>query len=200
MAKQKGKIKAQGTVDENLNFYKTRLGDYLARMLPGVSSDRFWEDPAFEGSRRSAQRFGTGNIMSSILYRFVPIKRRYSKLFPLLRTLSIVCLKQGMAKEEVFTAIYTFLEEQKRISLTREQFLVLLSSFEVELAQRLHEPRQDKVNKQMNQLHITVEAPLSEEDIELLELYMDDYDWKISFEGVFPPDYKVPLFLLKHAA
>jgi hypothetical protein len=29
---------------------------------------------------------------------------------------------------------------------------------------------------------------------------MDDYNWKIKFEGDFPPDYQVPMFLLKHAA
>jgi hypothetical protein len=29
---------------------------------------------------------------------------------------------------------------------------------------------------------------------------MDDYNWTIRFEGEFPKDYKVPMFLLKHAA
>jgi hypothetical protein len=72
MAKQKGYVKAKGTVCGDINFYKDVDWGFLVRMLPGVDSRRFWKDPAFEGSRRSAERFGTGNIMSSIIYRFVP--------------------------------------------------------------------------------------------------------------------------------
>jgi hypothetical protein len=200
MAKQKGKVKAKGRVDQNLDFYKTQVDDYLARELTGVSSDRFWDDPVFEGSRKSAERFGTGNIMSSIVYRFVPTKRRYRHLFKQVRTIAIICLKQGMSRPDVFNSIFTFLEEQKRISLTREQFLLMLSSFEEELFTRLSEPRQKKVKKLRNKIQLIVEAPLSEEDIEYFEKYMDDYNWTINFEGDFPPDYRVPLFLLKHVA
>jgi hypothetical protein len=200
MAKQTGYIKAIGTVDDNVNFYYNHLDGFLVRLLPGVDSKRFWNDPAFEGSRRSAERFGVGNITSSIIYRFVPVKRRYRHLFKQVRTIAIVCLKQGMDKGGVFSALYTFLEEQKRISLTREQFTLLLSSFEQELDQRLKEPKPEKVKKLKNKLDITVEAPLSEEDQEFMELYMDDYNWKVSFEGDFPPDYQVPFFLLKHVA
>jgi hypothetical protein len=199
MAKQVGYVKAVGTVDDNLNFYYNEIDGYLARLLPGVDRKRFWSDPAFEGSRRSAERFGTGNIMSSIIYRFVPVKRRYRQLFKQVRTIAIVCLKQGMDKANVFTALYNFLEEQKRISLTREQCNLLLSSFIEELDQRLKELKPEKEKKQKNKLDIKVEAPLQEDDLEHLQHYMNDYDWKIRFEGNFPPDYQVPMFLLKHA-
>jgi hypothetical protein len=199
MAKQKG-VKIKGTVDDNLNFYYNMVWGYLARMIPGVDSYRFWNDPAFEGSRRSAKRFGQGNIMSSIIYRFVPIKKRHTHLFALVRTIAIFCLKQGMDKEGVFTALYNFLEEQKRISLTREQFILMLSSFEQELEIRLNEPKVEKVKKLQNKLDIKVEAPLNEEEIEHLQYFMGDYNWKIRFEGDFPKNYQVPLFLLKHVA
>jgi hypothetical protein len=138
--------------------------------------------------------------MSSIIYRFVPTKKRHTHLFALLRTIAIFCLKKGMDKAAVFNAIYTFLEEQERISLTREQFTLLLSSFEEELEARLKEAKQKKEKKLKNTLDIKVEAPLTEEDTEFLQLYMDDYDWKIRFEEDFPQDYQVPLFLLKHVA
>jgi hypothetical protein len=105
-----------------------------------------------------------------------------------------------MDKAAVFNAIYTFLEEQERISLTRDQFILLLSSFEEELEARLKEAKQKKEKKLKNKLDIKVEAPLTEEDIEFLQLYMDDYDYKIRFEGAFPPNYQIPFFLLKHAA
>jgi hypothetical protein len=74
MAKQTGYIKAIGTVDDNINFYKTELDGFLVRLLPGVDSDRYWKDPAFEGSRRSAERFGVGNITSSIIYALYLLK------------------------------------------------------------------------------------------------------------------------------
>ncbi len=200
MAKQVGHIKAVGTVDDNVNFYYSELDGYLTRLLPGVDTKRFWNDPAFEGSRRSAERFKVGNIMSSIIYRFVPVKRRYTHLFKQVRTLSLICLKQGMEKKEVLTALFNFLEEQKRISLSRQQFELLLSSFEVELETRLSEPKPEKVKKIKNRIDIKVSKPLSEEELEFLALYMDDYEWTIRFEGEFPPNYQVPLFLLKHAA
>ncbi len=200
MAKQIGHVKAVGTVDDNVNFYFTELDGYLARLLPGVDTQRFWNDPAFEGSRRSAERFKQGNIMSSIIYRFVSVKRRYTHLFKQVRTLSLICLKQGIEKKDVLTALFNFLEEQKRISLTREQFDLLLSSFEEELTTRLKEPKPEKVKKVKNKLDIKVSKPLSEEELEFLELYMDDYNWTIKFEGEFPPNYQVPLFLLKHVA
>ena len=200
MAKQVGYIKAIGTVDDNINFYYSELDGYLVRLLPGVDSKRYWSDAAFEGSRRSAERFGVGNIISSIIYRFVPVKRRFRHLFKQVRTIAIVCLKQGMAKGDVFRALYTFLLEQKRISLTQGQFTLLLSSFEQELSGRLKEPKPEKVKKEKRKLDITVQAPLSEEDKEHMQYYMNDYDWKVRFEGDFPPDYQVPLFLLKHVA
>jgi hypothetical protein len=50
-----------------------------------------------------------------------------------------------------------------------------------------------------NKLLVKVTAPLTAEDTEYFQLHMEDYDWKIKFEGDFPPDYQVPLFLLKHA-
>jgi hypothetical protein len=200
MAKQTGYIKAIGTVDDNINFYYSEVDGFLVRLLTGVDSKRYWSDPAFEGSRRSAERFGVGNIISSIIYRFVPVKRRYRHLFKQVRTIAIVCLKQGMDKGGVFRALYTFLEEQKRISLTREQFTLLLSSFEQELDQRIKEPKAKKVKKLKNKLKVQVEAPLNDEDKEHMQFYMNDYDWKVRFVGEFPPDYMIPLFLLKHAA
>jgi len=200
MAKQISHVRATGTVCGDINFYKDVDWGFLVRMLPGVDSRRFWKDPAFEGSRRSAERFALGNIMSSIIYRFVPLKRRYSRLFTQVRRIAIAFLKQGIEKEEVFSTLFTFLTEQKRISLTREQFYLLLSSFEEELKGRIQEQKPEKEKKMKNRMHIKVEAPLSEEDIEYFKLYMDDIAWTIKFEGEFPEDYRIPLFLLKHAA
>jgi hypothetical protein len=105
-----------------------------------------------------------------------------------------------MEKKPVLSALFNFLTEQKRISLTHEQFDLLLSSFEEELATRLNEPKKEKIQREKNKINLKVEKPLSEEDVEFLELYMDDYNWTIKFEGEFPKDYMVPLFLLKHVA
>jgi hypothetical protein len=200
MAKQVGYVKAVGTVDGDINFYYDEEWGYLVRMLPGVDTKRFWKDPAFEGSRRSAERFALGNIMSSIIYRFVPVKRRYSRLFTQVRRIAIALLKHGSEIKDMFRALFTFLTEQKRISLTREQFDLLLCSFIEELEGRLKEPKPEKEKKMKNKLQVKVEAPLSEEDIEYLQLYMDDIEWTIRFEGEFPEDYRIPLFMLKNVA
>ena len=199
MAKQVGHLKLTGTVCGDINCYKDVDWGFLVRMLPGVDSKRFWKDPAFEGSRRSSERFALGNIMSSIMYRFVPVKRRYPRLFTQVRRIAIAFLKQGSEKGEVFSALFTFLTEQKRISLSQEQFDLLLSSFEEELKGRLKERKPEKERKMKNKMQIKVEAPLSEEDIEYFKLYMDDIEWTIRFEGEFPEDYRIPLFMLKHA-
>jgi hypothetical protein len=200
MAKQVGYVKAVGTVDGDINFYYDEEWGYLVRMLPGVDTKRFWKDPAFEGSRRSAERFALGNIMSSIIYRFVPVKRRYSRLFTQVRRIAIALLKHGSEIKDMFRALFTFLTEQKRISLTREQFDLLLCSFIEELEGRLKEPKPEKEKKMKNKLQVKVEAPFSEEDIEYLQLYMDDIEWTIRFEGEFPEDYRIPLFMLKNVA
>ena len=200
MAKQTGHVKAVGTVDDNVNFYYSELDGFLVRLLPGVNSKRYWNDPAFEGSRRSAERFKQGNIMSSIVYRFVPVKKRYRHLFKQVRTLALECLKQGMERKAVLTCLFSFLEEQQRISLTLQQFELLLDSFLMELEGRLNEPKKGKVKKEKAKIRLRVEKPLDEEDIEFLHLNMNDYDWQVSFEGEFPDDYKVPYFLLKHVA
>jgi hypothetical protein len=49
MPKQVGYVRATGTVDGDTNFYYDELWGYLVRMLPGVSSKRFWKDPACKG-------------------------------------------------------------------------------------------------------------------------------------------------------
>ena len=201
MAKQVGYIKAMGTVDDNVNFYYSELDGYLVRLLPGVDTKRYWNDAAFEGSRRSAERFKQGNIISSIIYRFVPVKRRYRHLFKRLRTIAIACLKQGMERKDVLTALFSFLQQQQqRISLSLQQFGLLLNSLEEELEGRLKEPKQEKVKPRKNKLKLKVEAPLIEVDMELMQHFMHDYDWKVSFEGDFSKEYQVPLFLLKHVA
>jgi hypothetical protein len=49
MPKQVGYVRATGTVDGDTNFYYDELWGYLVRMLPEVSSKRFWKDPACKG-------------------------------------------------------------------------------------------------------------------------------------------------------
>jgi hypothetical protein len=129
-------VKALGTVDGDINFFYDPVYGFLARMLYEVSLN----NAACEESRRSAQRFRLSNIMSFIIYFFVPVKIRYKRLFKRLRTIAIACLKLEMDKAEVFSALHTFLTEQHRISLTREKFHLQLSYFEVELTSRLKEP------------------------------------------------------------
>lgn len=56
MAKQRGPLKLEGTLDD-INFVKTSDG-FLARMKGGVSADRIKTDPAFKRTRENGAEFG----------------------------------------------------------------------------------------------------------------------------------------------
>src|SRR6478672_1595446 len=100
MAKQSGHTRAIGTVDE-LNLYFDQEWGFLARMLPGVDSKRFRKDPAFAGSRRSAETLRVSNIMSSIIYRFIPTINRNRHPSPLSSTIAITSLKAAVPGDGV---------------------------------------------------------------------------------------------------
>jgi hypothetical protein len=101
MAKQAGDIKITGVIDD-LCFYKMD-GRYYVRMKSSLSSKNFWKHKAFEGSRKSCERFGEGNKLASKLYRMVEKEKRGYTLFCFLKRKAIQLLKEGkslLAAEE----------------------------------------------------------------------------------------------------
>jgi hypothetical protein len=57
MAKQRGPLKIEGTLDE-INFIKS-IDGYVARMKGGVSASRIKSDPAFALTRQNNVEFTT---------------------------------------------------------------------------------------------------------------------------------------------
>jgi len=65
MAKQRGIIKVEGTLDE-LNFYKSK-GGFKIRQKGGVSAERIATDPAFERTRENQQEFARAGKAGKVL-------------------------------------------------------------------------------------------------------------------------------------
>lgn len=65
MAKQRGIIKVEGTLDE-LNFYKSKDG-FKIRQKGGVSAERMASDPAFERTRENQQEFARAGKAGKVL-------------------------------------------------------------------------------------------------------------------------------------
>lgn len=65
MARVKGLIKIEGTLDE-LTFYKSKDGN-LVRSKGGVSGDRIANDPAFQRTRENGNEFGSAASAGKLL-------------------------------------------------------------------------------------------------------------------------------------
>lgn len=65
MAKQKGIIKIQGTIDD-LTFYKGKDG-YIVRKKGEISAERIANDPAFQRTRENGQEFGRAGAAGKLL-------------------------------------------------------------------------------------------------------------------------------------
>lgn len=65
MARQKGLIKIEGTLDE-ITFYKTQDG-HLAKTKSGVSGDRIASDPVFVRTRENGAEFGSAAAAGKLL-------------------------------------------------------------------------------------------------------------------------------------
>ena len=79
MARQVGPVKIIGTVDE-CTFYKM-MGEYYVRMKSSLTAKRFWQDKAFEGSRRSCERMKQASPFASWLYSYYPKEKKSRELW-----------------------------------------------------------------------------------------------------------------------
>jgi hypothetical protein len=112
MARQTGDIKISGTIGD-ICFYQME-GEYYARSKSSLSGKRFWKDPAFEGSRGSAERFGMGNRLASQVYQRLPKDQRKKGLFGVLKSAAIALLKQGRAEAQVLWELQHFLTGKQK--------------------------------------------------------------------------------------
>ena len=92
-----------GTFDD-ITFYKME-GSYYARMKSSLTGKKFWKHKAFEGSRRSCNRFGRGNQLASIVYNEIPEVLRKYEVFCLMKKVAIAMLKAGLEEAAVIEAL-----------------------------------------------------------------------------------------------
>ena len=93
----------EGTYDD-ITFYKME-GKYYARMKSSLTGKKFWRHKAFEGSRRSCNRFGMGNKIASMVYHEIPETVRKYEVFCLMKKVAIAMLKAGLEEPAVIEAL-----------------------------------------------------------------------------------------------
>jgi len=120
MAKQTGSIKAVGTVDD-LSFYEEQ-GEYRARGKTGVDTERFNTDEAFANSRASSGRFGWGNTLFSLVYRYVLPGYKSGTLSHLCMKKSIALVNKCASDDEVLHRLHHFLDSLHCLAISAEDF------------------------------------------------------------------------------
>jgi hypothetical protein len=109
MAKQAGDIFITGTIDD-LCFYKMEEV-YYVRLKSSLTGKKFWKNKAFEGSRKSCNRFAEGNKLASKVYRMIEEEKRAYKLYCFLKRRAILLLKEGKTINETEETLIDYLEE-----------------------------------------------------------------------------------------
>ena len=92
-----------GTYDD-ITFYKME-GQYYARMKSSLTGKKFWKHKAFEGSRKSCNRFGRGNQLASMVYKEIPESNRAYAMFCTMKQIAIAMLKAGKEEEQVINEL-----------------------------------------------------------------------------------------------
>jgi hypothetical protein len=197
MPKQVGYIKGIGTIDGNINFYRSE-GEYRVRIKPGVDSKRFFKDPAFEGSRRTSSHFGRASTLASLMYRHVYTHRRSNTLYNQCKRKAIALKNQGMEDAQVLRALYGLLDCQHCLPLDAEEMELYLPLMIREADKRKAQQREKKPRPEKEDFLVIIEAKPSDEDEAYFMNYMDDYNWKAVFHGEFAKDYKIPICFTGH--
>lgn len=87
--------------------------EYYVRLKSTLTSKRFWNDDAFEGSRKSCKRLAEGSKLASKVYRMVEEEKRVYKLFCFLKRKAISLLKEGVCVEEVHKLLIDYLVDME---------------------------------------------------------------------------------------
>ena len=96
MAKQIGKIKITGTINE-LVFYKM-YGEYYVKMKSSLKSNRVKKDPAFKKTMAYAELLAKASKIASKLYNNLPEKEKGIKVFRKITGKVMIELKRGQSE------------------------------------------------------------------------------------------------------
>jgi hypothetical protein len=191
MARQTGSIKGIGTVD-GINFYR-EAEDYLAREKTGVDTDRYYSDDAFANTRASSGRFGRGNTLWSLVYRYVLPGFKCSTLANLCRKTGIALAHERIGDGEVLRRLHSFLDSLHCIAISAEDFEINIPILLKEADARVNSKQPGKKKQKKESLAIIMSEPPTTEDKELLTHEEYDFDWSVVFSGQFPKDYEIPI-------
>jgi hypothetical protein len=122
MAKQSGDYRFRGSID-GLCFYKM-WEEYYVRRKSCLTGKQFWRNKAFEGSRKSCDRFGKGNTLASKVYQLIEKEKRVNALFCFLRKRAILLLKDGMCVDEAEAVLLDYLVEFGYLKRVEEKLVV----------------------------------------------------------------------------
>ena len=84
----------------DITLYKMD-GEFYARSKSTLTGKRVKMDKAFEGTRRSSERFKRGNELASQVYQAMAEEKRFYKLYCRLKREAILYLKCGKTEDEV---------------------------------------------------------------------------------------------------
>lgn len=118
-----------GTHDD-ITFYKMGEG-YYARMKTSLTGKKFWKHKAFEGSRRSCNRFGRGNQLASMVYKEIPEGQREYALFCRMKSAAIAMIKAGKGEGEVIDGLREMKPIVKRVHVAIKPRVILTRQLRV---------------------------------------------------------------------
>jgi len=196
MPNQTSSIKAIGTIDD-VSFYEEK-GEYRARAKTGVDTHRFKTDKAFAPSRASSDRFGTSNTLWSLVYRYALPAFKSQTLCSLCRNKGIALIHQHLWNEEVLRRLFEYMDSLQCLSVSREDFELLLPILLREAAHRAFNKQAKQKKKKPEVVTFIISEPVSEEDKELFIHETGDFKWQAVFAGTFPKDYEIPICFLGH--
>jgi hypothetical protein len=193
MARQISSIKAIGTI-QGLNFYQEEK-DYLAREKPGVDAKRFYSDEAFAGSRASSSRFGRGNTLWSLVYRYVLPGYKCNTLASLCRKQGLALVHERIKEEEILRRLHSHLHSLHCLAISVADFELSIPAILKEADARANSKLKKPKKRKKENLTIIISEPPTAEDKEYLTQEEHDFNWDIVFAGEFYKDYEIPICL-----
>jgi hypothetical protein len=138
------------------------------------------------------------NTLWSLVYRYTLPDYKSQTLCSLCRNKGIALIHQHLGDEEVLRRLFDYMESLHCLSVSREDFELLLPILLKEAAQRAlnRQPKQKK--KKPEVVTFIISEPVSEEDRELFIHETGDFKWQAVFAGTFPKDYEIPICFLGH--
>src|SRR6476661_1409147 len=158
-----------------------------------ADTERFNTDEAFANSRASSGRFGWGNTLFSLVYRYVLPGYKSGTLSHLCMKKSIALVNEGSSDAEVLRRLHSFLDSLHCLGTSAEDFEGSIPALLREADSRYQNKQARRKKKKKEKITFIISEPPTEEDKELFLNESEDFDWQVVFAGEFPKDYEIPI-------